>query len=137
MANTALDLSALANAVARLDEGLMRYRHDTGDGQIRDGLIQRFEFTYEIGHKMLKRYLEMASPTPDQYDSMTFQDLIRSASEQGLLRSGWPRWRAFREMRGKTSHTYDEAVAVEVVAEIPDFLLEARHLLETLRARLA
>ncbi|MDK4574110.1 nucleotidyltransferase substrate binding protein [Kingella kingae] len=43
-----------------MQEGWQRYLQDTSDTQIRDGLIQRFEFTYEISHKILKRY----SPTP-------------------------------------------------------------------------
>ncbi len=41
----ALDIGNLANAIERLDEGLRRYRDDTSDTQIRDGLVQRFEFT--------------------------------------------------------------------------------------------
>ena len=40
-----LDFLPLANAVARLDQGLARYTADITDAQIRDGLIQRFEFT--------------------------------------------------------------------------------------------
>lgn len=135
MADFALDLSPLANAVNRLDEGIARYQTDTTDTQIRDGLIQRFEFTYEISHKMLKRYMEMASATPEQFDGMPFQDLIRSGNEQGLLLSDWPRWRTFRDMRSKTSHTYDEAKALEVVAEIPAFLREAKFLLGQLKDR--
>lgn len=130
-----LDLSALLSAIDRLDEGVVRYRADTSDTQIRDGLIQRFEFTYEISHKMLKRYLEMASATPEQFDGMPFQDVIRSGNEQGLLLSDWPRWRTFRDMRSKTSHTYDEAKALEVVAEIPAFLEEAKFLRDQLKAR--
>ncbi|WP_268887591.1 nucleotidyltransferase substrate binding protein [Kingella kingae] len=39
-----------------MQEGWQRYLQDTSDTQIRDGLIQRFEFTYEISHKILKRY---------------------------------------------------------------------------------
>jgi hypothetical protein len=35
-------------------------------------------------------------------------------------------------MRSKTSHTYDEDVALEVVSGIPAFLNDARHLLESL-----
>ena len=48
-----LDISPLINALARLSEGLQRYQQDISDIQIRDGLVQRFEFTYEISHKML------------------------------------------------------------------------------------
>lgn len=137
MSDLALDLRPLVNAIARLDEGLARYLKDIGDTQIRDGLIQRFEFTYELSHKMLKRYLEMSSASSAQFDGMPFADLIRTGNEQSLLLSDWPRWKLFREMRGKTSHTYDEAVALEVVAQIPAFLDEAQHLCARLQARVA
>lgn len=131
------DISLLGRALDRLIEGLARYETDISDTQIRDGLIQRFEFTYEIAHKLLKRYLEFASPSPEQIDAMSFQDLIRTANEQGLLLGSWVDWRTFREMRGKTSHTYNEAVAIEVVAGIPRFIGEASVLKDRLAKRLA
>lgn len=130
-----LDLSPLSNAVQRLNEGLARYEADTTDTQIRDGLIQRFEFTYELSHKMLKRFLEANAANPTEYDAADFQYLIRSGNEQGLLLSAWPEWRVFRAMRSKTSHTYDEAAALEVVASIPAFLKESHHLLQQLEQR--
>nr|VFK15620.1 MAG: nucleotidyltransferase substrate binding protein, HI0074 family [Candidatus Kentron sp. LPFa] len=136
MTERPLDLRSLHNAIARLGEGVARYLQDTTDDQIRDGLIQRFEFTYESSHKMLKRYLRAISPTPEEVDRMAFADLIRSANEQRLLRSDWQVWRGYREMRARTSHAYDEDIALEVVANIPDFLEEARFLYERLEDRL-
>jgi nucleotidyltransferase substrate binding protein (TIGR01987 family) len=133
---TALDISPLVNAVARLREGLERHRREPQDEQLRDGLIQRFEFTYELGHRMLRRYLRMVAPSPDEYGQMPFQDLIRTANEQGLLRGDWPAWRRYRDMRARTSHTYAAAVAAQVAAGIPDFLAEATHLLGQLQQRL-
>jgi nucleotidyltransferase substrate binding protein (TIGR01987 family) len=130
-----LHLAPLTNALNRLAEGLARYEKDITDTQIRDGLIQRFEFTYEICHKMLKRHLEAVSPTPELFDGMAFADLIRSGNEQGLLLGDWSQWRNYREMRSKTSHTYDEEVAIEVVQGIPPFLNEARYLLAQLAER--
>ncbi len=130
-----LDLSPLANAVARLDEGLARWRSDTADAQIRDGLIQRFEFTYDLSHKFLRRALEEAAANPEAVDRMTFPELVRTAAEQGLLASGWPEWRTWREMRNITSHTYDEAKALQVAEAIPGFLQESRALLARLQAR--
>jgi len=132
-----LDITPLRNAIARLEEGWEVYQRDTTQTLIRDGLIQRFEFTYEIAHKMLKRYLEYASPNPAQYDGMPFSDLIRSGNEQGLLLGDWPKWRGYRDMRAKTSHTYDEETALKVVTGIPPFLDEARYLSEQLSQRLA
>jgi hypothetical protein len=55
---------------------------------------------------------------------------------QGLLLNDWPAWRTYREMRGKTSHSYDEDTALQVVARIPDFLAEAVYLRDQLRERL-
>jgi nucleotidyltransferase substrate binding protein (TIGR01987 family) len=133
--NDKLNLAPLEKAVSRLTEGLARYEKDITDTQIRDGLIQRFEFSYEISHKMLKRHLEAVSPTPEQFDAMAFADLIRSANEQGLLLGDWSAWKIYREMRSKTSHTYDEEIAIEVVHSIPAFLEEARHLLKQLQER--
>ena len=137
MSNDKPGITPFERAIQRLEEGLARYQADTSDSQIRDGLVQRFEFTYELGHKVLKRYLEYASANPGQFDEMTFQDLIRTANEQGLLLGNWPDWRGFREMRGKTSHTYNEDVAIEVVTGIPRFVEEAIYLRDKLRERLA
>lgn len=127
-----LDFSPLINAIERLKEGLIRYQTDISDIQIRDGLIQRFEFTYELSHKMLKRYLAQISPNPEQYDSMSFQDLIRSGNEKGLLLGEWKDWKTYREMRSRTSNTYDEDVALNVVEGIPQFLQEVVYLVEQL-----
>src|SRR5712691_5084346 len=114
-----LDTTSLGSAVRRLREGLARYEREPADEQIRDGLIQRFEFTYELGHKMLKRYLKETAPSPDEIEQLPFADLIRTGNAQGLLRSDCPAWRRFREMRARTSHTYDDKVASQVAAAIP------------------
>jgi nucleotidyltransferase substrate binding protein (TIGR01987 family) len=130
-----LDFSPLENAVQRLDEGVVRYSSDPSDIMVRDGLIQRFEFTYELSHKILRRFMEAAAANPTEFDEADFQYLIRTANEQGLLLGAWPQWRVYRDMRSKTSHTYDEEVALKVVAGIPDFLKEARYLLEQLQRK--
>jgi nucleotidyltransferase substrate binding protein (TIGR01987 family) len=132
-----MDIIPLEKAIARFEEGLARYQRDTTDTQIRDGLIQRFEFTYELGHKTLKRYLDFVAPSPGTYDEMAFADMIRSANEQGLLSGDWPAWRRYREMRGKTIHTYAEQTALEVVGGLPDFLAEIQFLRDELKRRLA
>ncbi|MDR1228391.1 MAG: nucleotidyltransferase substrate binding protein [Azoarcus sp.] len=135
MSSEKLDLIPLGNATSRLREGWERYRRDITDTQIRDGLIQRFEFTYEISHKMLKRFLEMTSSSPAEFDGMSFQDLIRTGNERGLLLGDWPKWKDYRDMRAKTSHTYNEDVALKVVAGIPGFLEEAIYLQKRLNEK--
>jgi nucleotidyltransferase substrate binding protein (TIGR01987 family) len=132
-----LDATPLGNAVRRLREGLCRHQRQPMDEQLRDGLIQRFEFTCELSHPMLRGYLKDTAASPEGVDRMPCTDLIRTAAAQGLLRAGWPEWRGFREMRAPTSHTYDADAAALVVAAIPAFLEEAEHLCGELRRRLA
>jgi len=130
----ALDFSSLANAVRWLEEGLARYHADVSDTQILDGLIQRFEFTYDLAHKLLRRALEARSANPEELDRIGFPDLFRTGVEQGLVAGAWSDWRTYREMRNITSHTYDEAKAIQVVAAIPDFLAEVQALLDRLQS---
>lgn len=59
-----LNLQPLARAITRLDEGWQRYLREQADEQIRDGLIQRFEFTYEISHKTLNAIWNPHPPIP-------------------------------------------------------------------------
>ena len=130
------DLTPLKKAILRLEEGLIRYQEDISGIQIRDGLVQRFEFTYEISHKILKRYLEKTSANPDEFDEMTFQNIIRLGNEKNLLMRDWTHWRKFRDMRSRTSHTYDEETAIQVVSGIPEFLQEAKFLQKALQEKL-
>ena len=132
-----LDITSLANAGDRLRQGLARHLGEPSDEQLRDGLIQRVEFTYELSHRTLKRFLKETAAAPDDIEQMSFADLIRAANTQGLLLGDWPAWRRFREMRTRTSHTYDAAAAGQVVAAIPGFLQEVEHLLAALKKRLA
>ena len=130
-----LDLSSLDKVLRLLSEALQAYALDANNSLYRDACIQRFEFCYELSHKMLKRYLELAAPNPVAIDELAFPDLIRSGSEQGLLRNGWDKWKDYRKARSITSHTYDESKAIEVMQIVPDFLLEAQALLAALKKR--
>ena len=124
MISQQLDFSSLRNALARLAEGYQRYQTDISDIQIRDGLIQRYEFTYEISHKMLKRHLEMTAANPEAFDALPFADLIRTGNEQSLLKSDWSAWKIFREMRALANNVLEDQAALKIVQIIPMFIEE-------------
>jgi nucleotidyltransferase substrate binding protein (TIGR01987 family) len=132
-----LDITPLANAVDRLAEGLARHQREPQDEQLRDGLIQRFEFTYELCHRMLRRFIREGAASPGEVDQMAFQDLIRTANQQGLLLGDWPTWHRYRDLRARTSHAYHAATARAVAEAISDLLAEATFLRDQLRQRLA
>jgi nucleotidyltransferase substrate binding protein (TIGR01987 family) len=126
-----LDFSPLGKAVERLQEGLDALKREPENTLYRDGVIQRFEFTYGLCAGMLKRYLESVAVFPEESE-MTFPALIRTASEHGLLRSGWDVWFGFRKARNLTSHTYHESTARQVAEAIPAFAAEAEFLYRAL-----
>jgi nucleotidyltransferase substrate binding protein (TIGR01987 family) len=129
-----LELSSFENALASLNEALAEYDR-TQSLFVKDSCIQRFEYTYELAHKMLKRQLEDMSANPAEIDQMGFADLIREGAERGLLANSWDRWKLYRDARNATSHAYNEKKADEVFIRIPDFRDEARFLLERLHER--
>lgn len=136
-----LDFSPLESAIGQLEKSLkyatspMANEDSDLFEQLRNSVIQCFEFTYELSHKMLKRYLEETAASPDEIDLSTFQNLVRSGNEKGLLRSDWSQWRAYRQARTDSSHTYDENKAEAVYQIAPDFLQEAIFLLQQLTER--
>ena len=131
-----LDITPLTAAIQRLQSGYARCVLHPEDDQLRDGVIQRFEYTYELSHKFLKRYLMDVVASPDTLHTMAFQDVIRLGYAHGLLHESWSEWRMYREIRAKTSHTYDLAVAVAVMAAIPQFIEAVTFLQAQLAARI-
>ena len=126
-----IDYSVLGKAVGRLKEGLEALGHEPENTLYRDAVIQRFESTYGLCASLLKRYLEQTQAVAPE-NEMSFPAMIRTASESGLLRSGWDTWTEFRKARNLTSHVYNEDLARQVVERIPAFAVEAELLYEAL-----
>lgn len=80
-----LDLSSLERAAASLGRALARASNAPGDEDLRDACIQRFEYTFELCWKMLKRCLELDLPTPSEVDAYSFRQLLRVGGERGLV----------------------------------------------------
>jgi nucleotidyltransferase substrate binding protein (TIGR01987 family) len=136
-----IDLSALRQAIAQLEEALAycgseQARQDTRLAlHLRAAAIQAFEYTYELSVRMLRRYLESTESNPAAIAELTFNDLIRLGWERGLLRAELAAWKEFRRSRSITSHTYDQAKALEVFEGIPAFLDEVRLLCAAIEER--
>jgi nucleotidyltransferase substrate binding protein (TIGR01987 family) len=127
-----IDISSLRQALATLDEALAARAIAPGDKFIRDACIQRFEYSYELAHKMLRRYLAASEPAVHE---MSFPSLIRLGYERGLLAQSWDVWTQFRDARNATSHAYDEAKANEVVEKIPSFAAAAHFMATQIEAQ--
>ena len=94
-------------ALARLGEVLLVDETEI----VRDAIIQRFEFTFEMAWKTLFRYLtgqgervaEKAwAVLPEAFQSQLIEDAEA--------------WDRMRELRNQTSHEYNQQKAIDVVA---------------------
>ncbi|MBC7961849.1 MAG: nucleotidyltransferase substrate binding protein [Steroidobacteraceae bacterium] len=129
-----LDFSPYKKALNSLQRVLDRSRTVPEDEDIRDACIQRFEYTYELAFKMLKRQLEQELPSREELDQLPFKEIIRVAAERGLIAVP-ERWFDYRNKRNITSHTYDEEKARMVFSVLADFAADAADLLDCLNNR--
>ena len=123
-----IDFESLRRAIDRFREAIVERQRVPSNDFVRDSVVQRFEFTYELSTALLRRFLkEYKVKQGDVYD-LTFPSLIRAASEHGLLLHGWDRWIDYRKARNSTSHAYDEEKAKLATDLAPAFLEEAEYL---------
>jgi nucleotidyltransferase substrate binding protein (TIGR01987 family) len=138
MKNVKLDYSSLEKAVSTLSIALQSYEANSmvfslADRDIiRDGVIQRFEYTFELAWKTLKRYLEIYGL--EKADTLTNRDLFRIGAEQGLIDDP-ASWFNYMIDRNRTSHSYDADVANDVFHTAGQFLHDVTYLLDQLKKR--
>ena len=86
-----------------------------------DGLIQRFEFTFELAWKLMKSYAEYQGVDKEIMGS---RDAVRWAFDSKLIADS-DVWMEMIKRRNDTSHTYDEDTAYEVVGRVKEAYLQA------------
>lgn len=96
-------LNDYKRASARLDEST-KIKIDSDI--VYDGVIQRFEFTFELSWKLIKMFLEYTGIT----EVKSPRAAIREAFTYGLIEDG-EQWIDMMVDRSKTSHLYDEEEA--------------------------
>jgi nucleotidyltransferase substrate binding protein (TIGR01987 family) len=77
------------------------------------GLIQAFEYTHELAWNTLKDFLESRGAR-DLYGS---KDVTREAFKRGLIENG-ETWMDMIENRNLSAHTYNEALASQIISAI-------------------
>lgn len=120
-----LILTPFHKALNSLDKALALEK----DEIVRDAAIQRFEYTYELAWKMIKRHLDWAGN--GEAGTLTRRDLFREAARTGLIADA-DLWFEYHQARNETSHTYEETAAEEVYESAKKFALDARALLNEL-----
>lgn len=137
-----LDLSSLVRVIQALDAALRivndRSWFDAQSAEVQQtimaGVVQNFEFVYELCIKMIRRRLELDAAFPEEVDVSHFRNFIRTAAEKGLI-TDVEAWFRYRLLRNMTSHTYDSAKALMVCQHAGELLAEAQVVLKALDRR--
>ena len=121
-----IDLSTLESAILALKQGLEKNPPSELE---RDGVIQRFEFSFELSWKIIRKVLielgrsdVSASPRP----------ILRGGTEEGLI-TNIEDWMVFLEARNSIAHTYSSQTAQKVYEHAKSFLVSAENLLVNLK----
>lgn len=113
----------LKRALRRLEEAL---QEDQENSLIVDGTIQRFEFTFEIYWKSLKRLLAWQG-----IEARTPRETLTQAFMVGWL-DNEQAWLQMLKDRNTTSHAYDEEVALRILGHINQYFPEMKKTFEVL-----
>ena len=117
-------------AVSRLSEALECYHEYPEDSVLKeifiDVLVKRFEFSFEMCWKAIKRMLA--------YKGITEQSprgCLKEAFQQGWIENEHIVL-SMLEMRNTTAHTYDLSAAKEILDLVPKYLKEFQHIYQQL-----
>ncbi|MEG2338418.1 MAG: nucleotidyltransferase substrate binding protein [Clostridium sp.] len=115
------------NALNRLEEATNK---DLNDDIIIDGIIQRFEFTFELGWKMMKLYLEDQGVVDE---ALAPRSTIKCAFKYKVIDDSQV-WIDMMLDRNRTSHMYDEELAVSIVTRVKEsYIAQFKKLLEYIK----
>ncbi len=132
-----LKLDNLKKALVSLEKIIDQYESLSVTSELkeslRDGAIQRFEFTYELAWKSLKRFFEVYML--ENVDALIGANLFRMGFEAGLI-SNVNIWLEFKRNRNLTSHTYDQNVAHEVYEGLKLFVPEINHFIQKIEIKI-
>lgn len=124
-------IEALKNALSvALSEAQMSKMSKEAKDTIRAGVIQSFEFTYEVCWKFMKRWLENNLGSA-YVDGVNRRELFRLGVEHHLI-SNIDNWMEYHDKRDKIVHSYDQEIAKKIFESAKIFLKDAKELLGNL-----
>ena len=100
----------LDNAISRLIEGLAE---EPDDLKI-DGVLQRFEFTFELAWKCIKDYLELEGIVSNIGSP---REIIQLAFKHNIIQDG-EKWIDMMLSRNNLSHMYDENISRKIYEKV-------------------
>ncbi len=127
-----INFDSLEKAILQLEAGIFQAQQHVQDELMRDGVIQRFEYTMDLAWKMLQRFLKVELQV-EEYALRSKKDIFREAARLQIIDDA-ESWINYYEARNETSHDYDTVKAQNVYAQVLLFLPDVKKLLVKLNA---
>lgn len=100
----------------------------------RAACVKEFEIILEQSGKLLKKSLRDYFASNQQADQLHFKDIFRYAAKYSLISlEESERWLLYRDNRNNTAHDYGVKFADNILAVLPQFLIDAAHIHEIVR----
>ena len=115
MGNLEAKLSNFKNALQRLKEAVEQLEQNDTNDLLRDGLIQRFEFTYELAWKATREYLKELGIV----DRNSPKTVFKEAYAQKIILDE-TNWLLMLKDRNTMSHMYSKELSQEIARRIVD-----------------
>ncbi len=97
----------------------------------RAACVKEFELILEQGNTLLRKRLRPYFASNREADELNFKDVYRHSAKRGLMSvEECERWIRYRDIRNRTAHEYGEKYAEMAVQALPDFVADARRLVE-------
>lgn len=107
-------LAHYSKALAQLGEGIALASERDPSTLEREGIIKRFEYTFELAWNTLKDYMS------DQGEKIHGpRDAIKIAFNRGIIEGGQT-WMDMIDSRNETVHTYNQDTAEKIYRKIVD-----------------
>ena len=131
----------LARCITSLETGVQLITQTNSSDKFydvyRSAVIKEFESTLEQSGKLLRRVLRPYFESNRKADQLRFRQGFCYAAKFGVIAPDTcERWLVYRNNRNDTAHDYGKAFAEQTLPLLPDFVIDAKELLEILKAAL-
>ena len=95
--------------------------------------VKEFEITVGLSDTLLRRHLRPLFSSDRQVDSLTHKAVFRHAAKRGLISTRQcERWSSYWDLRNDPSHRRVENFAKATLHWLPQFIDDARDLIEVM-----
>lgn len=101
----------------------------------RNAAVKGFELTQETCGALLRKAMK-GFASGREIDAMSYKDLLRGAAKHGVISTEMAeRWIVYRDKRNVLAHEYGQQFADDAIAVLPDFLKDAKAIVEILEGK--